>query len=83
MKYYRFFSHYILASVALVSAPRTTPSLNIIPAIVVPVFLALGNRAPEDVFVIKNSFLNTKNFFRKINQTFKQDNMTIETVIFP
>ena len=42
-------------SVALVSAPNTTPSLKTIPAIVVPVFLALGTFKPP--FFIKNSFL--------------------------
>ena len=43
-----------LTSVALVSAPKITPSLNTIPAMVVPVFTGLGNFIPAR---FRSSFL--------------------------
>lgn len=42
----QFLSATMAPSVALVSAPRITPSLNMIPAIVVPVFTAFGGISP-------------------------------------
>jgi hypothetical protein len=42
----QFLSDTIVSSVALVSAPRITPSLYNIPTIVVPVFTALGAGKP-------------------------------------
>lgn len=51
----QFLSATIGPSVARVSAPRTTPSLKIIPTIVVPVLIAFGSLKP---FFISISLLN-------------------------
>lgn len=50
----QFLSAMMFPDVALVSAPRTTPSLNFIPTIVVPVFVAFGGLKPSEK---SNSFL--------------------------
>lgn len=50
----QFLSATILPPVARVSAPSTTPSLKIIPTIVVPVFVSFGFLNP---FCNKNSLL--------------------------
>ena len=53
----QFLSATIGPSVARVSAPRTTPSLKMMPTIVVPVFIDFGSLKP---FLINISLLNNK-----------------------
>lgn len=66
----QFLSATIGPSVALVSAPRTTPSLKMMPTIVVPVFIDFGSLKP---FLINISLLNNKQikiFSMQIEVTF-------------
>lgn len=56
----QFLSATIGPSVARVSAPRTTPSLKMIPTIVVPVLIAFGGANP---FFSKAAFLQISIWF--------------------